>query len=120
MNSVTQIKTVDVEGPDGPATAIMIAVDIDDPSTAEAFVSEVAEQFKVHRTVSPPDTSMLLVTLVGGLTAERFAAKWREVERTDPVVHAYMSLMVVADVIQGTKSGKQLSTASLVVERSSS
>ena len=119
MNSIAQMKTVRVNGPNGPANAIMIAVNIDDPSTAEAFVSEVADKFKVHRTVSPPDSSMLLITLVGDLTAERFAAKWREIEQSDPIVKAYMSLMVVADVIQGTKSGQQLSNASLVAARPS-
>ena len=113
LNSIAQITTVRSEGPNGPANAIMIAVNIDDPSSAEAFVAQVAEQFKVHRTVSPPDTSMLLITLVGGLTAERFAAKWREIEQADPVVKAYMSLMVIADVVQGTKTGQQLSNASL-------
>lgn len=120
MNSIAQMKCVQVNGPNGLANAIMIAVNIDDPTTVEEFVSEVAEEFKLQRTASPPDTSMLLVSLFGGLTAERFAAKWLEIEQSDPIVKAYMSLMLVADVIQGTKSGQQqLSNASLVATRPS-
>jgi hypothetical protein len=52
---------------------MMIAVNIDDAATGEALVSQVAEQFKLHRTLAPPNTSMMLVTLVGDLTADRFA-----------------------------------------------
>lgn len=114
MNSIAQMKAVPANGPQGPTTAIMVAVNIDAPSTGEAFVSQVAEQFKLHRTASPPNTSMLLVTIVGGLSAERFATKWQEVVNRDKIVRTYMSLMQVADVIQGTKAGKQLSKASLL------
>jgi hypothetical protein len=113
------MKTVRVNGPNGPANAIMMAVNIDEPSTAEAFVSQVVEKFKLHRTISPPDSSLLLVTLVGDQTAERFAAKWCGIEQADPILRAYMSLMVVADVIQGTKTGQQLSKASLLSARPS-
>ena len=113
MNTVTQIKTVGVNGPNGPSHAIMMAVNINDPKMAEAFVSEVAEQFKLHRMISPPETNMLLITLVGDLAAHRFASQWHEIEQSDPILHHFMSLMVVADVIQGTKEGWQVSNASL-------
>jgi hypothetical protein len=114
VNSVAQVKTIATNGPKGPTIAMMMAVDIGDAANGEVFVSEVAEQFKLHRTIVPPNTSMLLVTLVGDLSADRFASHWRDVVRQDGVVRAYMSLMQVADVIQGTKSGQQLSKASLL------
>ena len=114
MNAVAQIKTVHVDGPQGPTPTMMMAVNIDDATTGEAFVSQVAEQFKLHRTMAPPNTSMLLVTLVGDLSADRFATRWQEVVQRDDVVRAYMSLMRVAEVVQGTKSGQQLSKASLL------
>lgn len=113
-NSVAQIKTVDAEGPEGPTTAMMIAVNIGDTATAPAFASTVADKFKLHRTLAPPNTSMLLITLIGGMSASEFAACWKEIEAEDPVVEAYMSMMVVADVVQGTKAGQQISTASLL------
>lgn len=114
MNSIAQIKIVEVDGPSGPANAMMVAVNIDDPQTAEAFVSQVAEEFKLHRMVAPPDTSLLLMTIIGGLSAERFAARWKAIEQEDEVVRAFMSRMLVADVIQGTSGGEQLSSVSLL------
>jgi hypothetical protein len=49
----------------------MIAVNIPDVQTADAFVSEVAQRFTVHRMISPPDTSALLITIIGDLPAAR-------------------------------------------------
>ncbi len=114
MNSIAQIKTVAANGPQGPTSAMMIALNIDDPADVEGFVSEVGQQFKLHRTIAPPDTSMLLVSIVGGLSADQFAAGWQALIQNDDIVRAYMTLMSVADVIQGTKSGQQLSKASLL------
>ena len=114
LNSIAQVKTVTLEGPKGPANAMMIAINIDDPSTSEEFIQQVAEQFKVHRMLAPPDTAMLLISLVGALSAERFAGRWNEIEQRDEVVRAFMAQMAVADVIQGTKTGQQLSKASLL------
>ena len=113
MNSIAQIKTVPINGPTGPTHAMMIAVNIDDAATAEAFIATVAEKFKVARMIAPPQTSMMLISLIGPLTADRFSACWREIAEKDPVVKTFMSLMVKADVIQGTKTGQQLSAASL-------
>jgi hypothetical protein len=114
LNSIAQIKTVVSNEADEPTTAMMIAVNIDEPGTAEAFVGRVAEQFKLHRTMAPPSTSMLLVTVVGAIPAERFAACWRDAMVRDDGLRGYMSLMRVADVVQGTKKGQQLSKASLL------
>ena len=112
-NAVVSVKTLPVNGPNGPANAMMISVNIGDPSTAEAFVSQVAEQFRLHRMMAPPDTSLLLITLIGELSAAQFANYWRQVQRTDEVVRTFMSTMVVGDVIQGTPEGVQLSRAAL-------
>jgi hypothetical protein len=94
---------------------MMIAINIDDVATAREFVAQVAEQFKVHRKMAPPSTSMLLITLIGPMPAERFAARWHELAKSDEAVRSYMSLMRVADVVQGTKPGQQLSKASLLL-----
>ncbi len=114
LNAIAQVQTFAANGPTGPATAIMIAVKIGDAASGEAFVSEIAERFKLYRTAAPPNTSMLLVSLVGALSADRFAARWRDVEKQDGVVWAYMSLMQVADVVQGAELGQELSKASLL------
>jgi hypothetical protein len=114
LNAIDHVKTVSVDGPGGPANAMMMALNVGDPAGAEASISEVAEQFKLHRMVAPPDTSMQLVTIIGGLPAERFAAWWQQIAGRDGIVGAFMSLMVVADVVQGTPAGQQLSKASLL------
>jgi len=92
---------------------MMIALNVDDPAGAERFVSEIGEQFKLQRTLAPPDTSMLMVSIIGPLSAGRFAEYWRALTQRDDVIRAYMTLMTVAEVIQGTPSGQQLSKASL-------
>jgi hypothetical protein len=93
---------------------MMMAVNINDRVSAEQFVSDVVEQFKLNRMMAPPDTSMLLITLIGGMSAEQFAAKWKELAERDDVVRGFMSLLSVADVVQGTKTGQELSKASLL------
>jgi len=113
-NVISQIKSFPVQGPNGSTSAMMIAVDIDDPAAADSFVTEVAEQFKLHRMTAPPETSMMLITILGGLTASQFATLWEAIEASDPVLRAFMSLMNVADVIQGTASGEVLERVSLV------
>ncbi len=113
-NSVSPAKNVPINGPKGPTTAMMLSVDINDPLTAQAFVSEVAEHFKVQRMIAPPDTSMLLITVLGDYTAAQFAARWRTLEGWDPTLHAFMALMIVADVVHGTPDGKVLEQVSLM------
>jgi hypothetical protein len=115
LNSIAQIKTVVSNEAEKPTTAMMISVNIDEPATAEDFVAKVAEQFKLHRTMAPPSTSMLLVTVIGGMTAEQFATCWRRAASDDEVLRGYMSLMRVADVVQGTRKGQQLSKVSLLL-----
>jgi hypothetical protein len=114
MNKIAQVKTVATNGPNGPTNAMMMAVNIGDPVSAEQFVGEVFQKFKMHRMMAPPDTSMLLITLIGGLTAQQFAARWKELAEGDEVVRHFMSLMTVADVVQGTKAGQELSKSSLL------
>jgi hypothetical protein len=114
-NIIVQIKTLNVNAPDGPTVAMMIAVDIGDPKTAESFVASVAERFKVERMLAPPETSMLLVTLVGELSANTFAARFRDIQAEDPALAALLAMMRVADVMQAGPSGQPIGKASLLL-----
>jgi hypothetical protein len=114
VNSIAQVKTVEVQGADGPTVAMMIALDVGDAATVEAFVTDVAERFKLDRMLAPPQTSMLLFTIIGSMSAEAFSARWKEIVKADPVIHAFMGLMNVAEVVQGTKAGQKLGSASLL------
>jgi len=113
-NSIANLKSVNFQSPTGPATAIMIGVNISDVQAADAFISEVAEKFKMQRMLSPPDTSGLLVTIIGDLPAARFAEKWRGLLAADQVLAAFMSQMRVADVMRGSPSGQMLEKVSLM------
>jgi hypothetical protein len=69
---------VTLNGRDGPLVAILIGLDLPDRNQAEAFVAEVADKFKAQRMLSPPETARLCVTLIGELSAEEFARRWKE------------------------------------------
>lgn len=114
VNGIVRVKTLEVETDDGPAVAMMIALAIGDAAAADEFVMVVAERFKLERMSAPPNTSMLLLTIIGEMSAESFAARWKQVVEADPVIGAFMAKMVVAEVVQGTNEGQQLSLASLL------
>lgn len=118
-NEIAQIKTVGVSSPEGPVSVMMIALNVGDPTAAETFVSEVASQFRLHRTLAPPDTSVLLISMIGDLPANKFVEYWKSVTRDDGVARAYISLMRLADVVQITKTGEERSKASLLSNDSS-
>lgn len=113
-NEISKIETVEVEGPDGPLVAIMVALDISDSRNAEAFILEVVEAFKSRRMCSPPETAGMLVTMFGDLSAEKFCENWRRLTPDDGVLAYFMSQMKFADVLQGTPEGEVLSSASLL------
>ena len=109
-NQVLEARTV--AGARG--VALMISVNVNDAATAGAFVSDVVEAFKVNRMAAPPETNMLLITVIGEQTAAQFASEWHLLAAKDPIVNAFMSKMTVADVVQGTAQGAVRSQASLL------
>lgn len=114
MNEIKDVKTVSVEGPDGPAEAIMIALNMDTPSHTGMFVAEVLERFKLHRMASPPNTSLLLVTVLGRFDGPDFLSGWRAGVEKDPALKFFMSQMQEATCIHGTPSGKEIERFSLL------
>jgi hypothetical protein len=41
----------------------------------------------------------MTITLAGNMTAERFRDMWAQRAATDPILKAFMSMMVLADVL---------------------
>lgn len=113
-NQIAEIKTVTIGSDSQPAHAIMIALNVDEPQTAETFVAEVAHSFKLQRTMSPPTTTAMLVTIVGPMDAASFARAWNALQTSDEILRFYMSQMQRADVIHGTREGAVIDQASLV------
>ena len=107
-NTIANLKTVPLQSPTGPVTAILMGLNIPDPETADAFVKEVAEKFKAQRMCSPPDTSVMLVTIIGEMPAGRFVERWRQLAADDNALGFFMSRMQKADVLRGTTVGQDL------------
>lgn len=113
-NRIADAKTVSLQSETGSQHAIMIALEVSQPAEAAEFVNEVAERFKIQRTLSPPDTHALLITIIGALPATTFAEEWKRLRSGDEILDFYMSQMRRADVLRGTPAGQALESASLL------
>ncbi len=113
-NTIANLKTMALQSPDGPVTAIVMGLNIPDLPGADAFIQEVAEKFKVQRMCSSPDTSVMLITIVGELPASHFVQRWRQLAADDKVLGHFMSQMRKSDVLRGTVAGQTLETVSLL------
>jgi len=115
MNTIASLKTMVLQTDDGrPVSAIVMGLNIPDVQTADAFIQEAAEKFKLQRMSSPPDTSVMLVTIVTEMPVKLFVGRWRELAASDGILGLFMSKMQKADVVRGTVVGQTLETASLI------
>jgi hypothetical protein len=114
MNTIVNLKTMHVQSAAGPVAAIVMGLNISDLESADAFVHEAAEKFKLQRMCSPPDTSVALITIVSEMPARRFVERWRQLARDDKVLGLFMSQLSRADVLRGTTAGSTLETLSLI------
>jgi hypothetical protein len=115
MNSIANIKTANLQSEDGQSVAVIVmGLNIRDLETADAFIQEVAEKFKAQRMCSPPDTSMMLVTIVSEMPVAHFVERWRQLAAADQILGFFMSQMQKADVLLGAVVGQTLETASLI------
>jgi hypothetical protein len=108
-NSIHNLETKEFENETGRFPAIVMGLNILDVENAGSFIDQVVERFKVQRTLSPPETMNMTITIVGGLTAEEFCAEWQKRAMDDPILNHYMGSMVVADVLllrNGDLAGK--------------
>jgi hypothetical protein len=114
MNSISSIKTVPVNGPNGPTNAIMMGLDILNTEELKDFLPEVASSFLSQMMASPMDTNMMLITIIGGCTADEFKKHWTGITENDPVMQIYIGKMLIADTIHGTMEGEVLDQTSLI------
>ncbi len=114
MNAITELKTLNLDSSDGPVAAIIIGLKITESENADLFLLEVVEKFKQQRTSSPPETSFLLITIAGAMTAAQFAKEWLKLAAQDQVLGSIMSRMQKAEVLRGTDAGQTLETVSLM------
>lgn len=112
-NRIQKLYTTPLESANGTVLAIMMALDVFDLERTDEFIQSAIEKFKAQRMCSPPETSVLLVTIVGAMSAEDFAQRWKAIASTDKVFHHFMSQLETAEVLHGTSAGQVLDTASL-------
>ncbi len=114
MNSIVNLKTVNTDSPSGAIPVIVMGLNIDDLDSADEFILEAAEKFKLQRMCSPPTTSAMLITVVTAMPIAQFVSRWRQISSEDEILGFFMSQMRRADVMRGTTVGVALETASLV------
>jgi hypothetical protein len=93
---------------------VVMGLDLDDPDNLDAFMPTISQTFVSQRMCSPPETSTMFITLMGGVTAEEFKVKWaKEIER-DGILATFMKLMTEATVLHGLPDGTIISHISLI------
>ena len=103
-NSIHNLDTKWYENETGEFPAIVMGLNVHDSNNLERFMGEVVEEFKVHRTCSPPETVHMSITILGYLTSKEFKDHWNKYLAEDEILKAYMSQMLLADVQHFTKS----------------
>lgn len=102
---IVQCDTALTDAPEGRKAVILLAADLKDASAQEAMVQAMIEKFLLQRMISPPDTSLLLVTIVGPCDRATFAKRWRELAAANQAVSVFMARMEKADVGVAATSG---------------
>jgi hypothetical protein len=110
-NRIAQLETREL---DTSTSAIMVALNINDRATADAFVKEALHKILLQRMQSPPHTGLMCITIIGSMTAREFASLWKKHLAREPAMAAFLERMQAADVIHGTPQGQTLDTASLL------
>ena len=107
--------------PDGDSEgghALLITLDIADPSQLLGFLEEVVARFKRERLEGPPDVRYMLITLAGEVSAADFAQEWQAAIANDAPARALLGEMHQADAMHGDVHGGPISQASLLGEPS--
>jgi len=98
-NSIHNLDTKWFQNDTGEFPAIVLGLEIPDAETTDPFLDHVIEKFKNQRMCSPPTTANMTITIVGNLTADRFRELWNQRAVNDSILKAFMSMMVLADVL---------------------
>src|SRR4051812_10222912 len=106
LNQIQSISTKPLDSENGTVLAIMMALDVSDLKQADDFVQSAVEKFKAQWMCSPPETSALLITLIGAMSAQDFARRWQTIASADKVLHHFMTQLEMADVLHGTSAGE--------------
>jgi hypothetical protein len=96
--SLVQVETRELGCEQGSKYGVFLAANLDSPQALEALVAELVDKFKLQRTISPPETSLMLITVIGSCDVPRFLELWRTSTAEDPIAKVYLSMMEKADL----------------------
>jgi hypothetical protein len=94
--------------------ALVMALDIVDPSRLLGFLEEVVARFKQERMAGPPDARFMLITFAGEVTAGDFAQAWQGVIANDAPARALLGTLHQADAMHDDAHGRVIEQASLL------
>lgn len=95
---IVQCETKVLESPTGPKFVILLAANLRHIDALDVLLEALVEHFKVHRMISPPDTSMLLITIIGPGQATEITSRWRARVAGDQIASFWMGQMEKADL----------------------
>ncbi len=124
MANMAQVKTIpvhsEVDEAAEPTHGIMVAVNTEADGMQVGFVRELAKTIALHRMCSPPDTSVLVVSVIGPFDGETFRADWsRALAETTVEMKAlrfFLGQMSTAVLAHGKRDGTVLQSIPLKVE----
>jgi hypothetical protein len=117
MAEIAAIKTIPLSGEGVETHGIMVAVNTGDVGMPNVFVAELAKTISLHRLCSPPDTSVLVVSVIGAFDAARFQEDWVQAVTGEAAemkaLRFFLSEMRIATLSHGKRDGTVLQTVRL-------
>ena len=96
------------------SNALFVACTFPDEADAVKYVAEeIAPAVRIERFLA--GSTLLLITIIGPVSAEDFRAAWQAYCQTDPLLAAYVQATEQAVVVWGNEQGETLGQANLKV-----
>ena len=95
---IVQCETMQLDSGAGAKHAIFLAANLNIATGLNDLMENLVERFKLHRMVSPSDTSILLVTIIGPCEASEVISLWQMYIAKDEIAAFWMTQMEKAEV----------------------
>jgi hypothetical protein len=115
MIRLRRLETQELDGPTGRTHGILVGFDIDNRESSQELVSALAEQFKLQWMISPPNTSLLVASVIGDFDPDAFSEAWQLKMTQDPALSHLIAQLRRAPLLHGTRDGRIVSETSLLL-----
>ena len=112
-NSIKKIETKKLHSDEGNFSGIFISLDIYDRNGLDPFIQDVIKKFTLQKMISPPDTSILLITIIGEIKLDEFVSRWKILKDNDIIMCSIISMLTRASVVLGNPDGSFIDEQSL-------